>query len=79
MTEQLRTKRTVSITFSSSNLHTYILTCEIHRDNQVQKFLRLDICRPLPPQKKQCCNNDSMPPGLLKWSTQHCPWGGGGK
>ena len=33
----------------------------------------------LPPSPlKQCCNNDSMPPGLLKWSTQHCLWGEGG-
>ena len=36
--------------------------------NQVQKFLRLGICCPLHPKIKQCCNNDSMPPGLLKWS-----------
>ena len=27
---------------------------------------------------KQCCNNDNMPPGLLKWSTQPLSWGGGG-
>ena len=33
---------------------------------------------PPPLPLKQCCNNDSMPPGLLKWSTQHCLWGMGG-
>ena len=33
----------------------------------------------LPPSPlKQCCSNDSMPSGLLKWSTQHCLWGRGG-
>ena len=34
----------------------------------------------LPPSHlKQCCNNDSMPAGLLKWSTaQHYVWGEGG-
>ena len=33
----------------------------------------------LPPSPlKQCCNNDSIPLGLLKWSTQHCLWGEGG-
>ena len=31
-----------------------------------------------PSPLKQCCNNDSMPPGLLKWSIQHCLWGKGG-
>ena len=32
----------------------------------------------LPPSPlKQCCNNDSMPPSLLKWPTQHCLWGEG--
>ena len=29
------------------------------------------------PPLKQCCNNDSMPPDLLEWSTQHCLGGGG--
>ena len=33
----------------------------------------------MPPSPlKQCCNNHSMPPGLLKWSTQHCLWEEGG-
>ena len=32
----------------------------------------------MPPSPlKQCCNNHSMPPGLLKWSNQHCLWGEG--
>ena len=45
--------------------------------NQVQKFLRLDICCPLPPPK-QCCNNDSMPPGCSNGLLNIVRGGGGG-
>ena len=33
--------------------------------------------RPPPSPLKQCCDNDNMPPGLFKGSSQHFLWEGG--
>ena len=77
MTERLQAKKMVLIILSSSNPQTSIFISELHRDRSGAKILETWYLLP-PSPLKQCCNNDSMPPGLLKWSTQHCLWGEGG-
>ena len=72
--ELLRDNACLPHNVQSLSLISRILKSDLQSGAKILETLYL-----LPPSPlKQCCNNDSMPPSLLKWPTQHCLWGEGG-